>query len=186
MDISKKPAAQLPKPFYVLSQALNLSNRDHAKWWHSTAPMFATMMAGAGYGIHTQYKFLCIHREIIIPALDDPFNTQAIRPVLQDMKAMVPGLDLKWFDQFTKELVVSDKEIQTLRDANTEIPVLKTQNKLAADLGPSGDIVLKTYIYPRIKSIATGTSKETLMFDAIKAIDKGGKLATPLATLEQR
>ncbi|KAE8361487.1 aromatic prenyltransferase [Aspergillus caelatus] len=233
MEIPKKTTARLPKPFYVLSKALNLSDKDHAKWWYSTAPMFATMMAGAGYDIHAQYKFLCIHREVIIPALgpypekgqpmhwkshltrfglpfelsfnysksllrfafeplgpltgtqDDPFNTQAIRPVVQDLKAMVPGVDLEWFDHFTNALVVSDKDVQTLREANTEIPVFKTQNKLAADLEPSGHIVLKTYIYPRIKSITTGTPKERLMFDAIKAADKGGKVATPLAFLEE-
>ncbi|KAE8133799.1 aromatic prenyltransferase [Aspergillus pseudotamarii] len=233
MEISKDTAAQLPKPFYVLSQALNLTNKDHAKWWYSTAPMFATMMAGSGYDVHAQYKFLCIHREVIIPALgpypekgqqmhwkshltrfglpfelsfnysksllrfafeplgpvtgtqDDPFNTQAIRPVLQDLKAIVPGVDLEWFDHFTNALVVSDEDIQTLRDANTEIPVFKTQNKLAADLEPSGHIVLKTYIYPRIKSIATGTSKEMLMFDAIKAADKSGRVAAPLAVLQE-
>ncbi|KAF7158176.1 hypothetical protein CNMCM5623_002842 [Aspergillus felis] len=233
MEISKKPAAQLPKPFHVLSQALNLSNRNHAKWWYSTAPMFAAMMAGAGYDVHAQYKFLCIHREVIIPALgpypekgepmhwkshltrfglpfelsfnfsksllrfafepigpvtgtqDDPFNTQAIRPVLQDLKAMVPGLDLEWFDHFTNALVVSEEDVQTLRNANSHIPVFKTQNKLAADLEPSGQSVWKTYIYPRVKSIATGTPKERLMFDAIKAADKSGKVATPLAILEE-
>ncbi|KAB8264265.1 aromatic prenyltransferase [Aspergillus pseudonomiae] len=233
MEISRKSPIQLPKPFRVLSQALNLSNSDHAKWWYSTAPMFAAMMAGASYDVHAQYKFLCIHREVIIPALgpypekgqpmhwkshltrfglpfelsfnysksllrfafeplgpltgtlEDPFNTKAIRPVLQDLKAMVSGLDLEWFDHFTKTLVVSDKEAQTLCDGNIPVPVFKTQNKLAADLEPSGDIVLKTYIYPRVKAIATGTPKEKLMFDAIKAADQGGKIASPLATLEQ-
>ncbi|KAE8382754.1 aromatic prenyltransferase [Aspergillus bertholletiae] len=233
MEVSRKPTAQLPKPFHVLSQALNLSNRDHEKWWYSTAPMFAAMMAGANYDAHAQYKFLCIHREVVIPALgpyperglpmhwkshltrfglpfelsfnysksllrfafeplgpltgtqDDPFNTRAIGPVLKDLKAMVPSLDLEWFDHFTKALVVSDEEAQALCDGNLEVPVFKTQNKLAADLEPSGDIVLKTYIYPRIKSIATGTPKEQLMFNAIKAADKDGKVATPLAILEE-
>ncbi|KAI1360186.1 4-dimethylallyl tryptophan synthase [Xylaria arbuscula] len=233
MEISKKSPAQLLKPFYMLSQALNLSNEHHAKWWYSTAPMFAAMMAGASYDIHAQYKFLCIHREVIIPALgpypekgqpmrwkshltrfglpfelsfnysksllrfafeplgsltgteDDPFNIQAIRPVLQDLKAMVPGLDLEWFDHFTNALVISEKEAQTLLNRDIQIPVFKTQNKLAADLDPSGDIVLKTYIYPRIKSIATGTPKEGLMFDAIKSADTDGKVSTPLAILEE-
>ncbi|KAK2590500.1 hypothetical protein QQS21_011816 [Conoideocrella luteorostrata] len=231
MDISKKAPTQLPKPFYVLSQALNFSNEHHAKWWYSTAPMFAVMMADASYDVHAQYKFLCIHRKVIIPALGpypekgqpmhwkshltrfglpfelsfnysksllrfafeplgpltgtqhDPFNTQAIGPVLQDLKAMVSGLDLEWFHHFTKALVISDGEAQTLLDRNIQIPVFKTQNKLAADLDSSGDIVLKTYIYPRIKSIATGTPKESLIFDAIKAADTCGKVSTPLATL---
>jgi tryptophan 4-dimethylallyltransferase/cyclo-acetoacetyl-L-tryptophan dimethylallyltransferase len=233
MDISQKLAAQLPKPLHVLSQAFNFSNSDHAKWWHSTAPMFAAMMAGANYDVHTQYKFLCIHREIVIPALgpypekgrpmhwkshltrfglpfelsfnysksllrfafeplgpltgteEDPFNTKAIGPVLKDIKPLVPRLDLEWFDHFTRALVVSDEETQSLRDRNIPIPVFKTQNKLAADLDPSGDIVLKTYIYPRIKSIATGTPKEKLMFDAIKAADPEGKIVAPLSILEE-
>ncbi|CAH0021453.1 unnamed protein product [Clonostachys rhizophaga] len=233
MYISKKEPAQLPRPFYVLSQVLKFSSEHHAKWWYSTTPMFATMMAEAGYDVHSQYKFLCIHREIIIPTLGpypekgqpmhwrshltrfglpfelsfnysksllrfafeplgpltgtrhDPFNTQAIGSVLQDFKAMVPGLDLEWFQHFINALVISDKEAQSLFDRNIEIPAFKTQNKLAADLEPSGDIVLKTYIYPRMKSIATGTPKETLMFDAIKAADTCGSVSTPLAILEE-
>ncbi|PYH49498.1 dimethylallyl tryptophan synthase [Aspergillus saccharolyticus JOP 1030-1] len=237
MEIPQHAPTQLPKPFYVLSQALNLSNEHHAKWWYSTAPMFAAMLAGADYDVHAQYKFLCLHREVIIPALgpypetgqamhwkshltryglpfelsfnysnsrlrfafeplgpltgtpEDPFNTRAIRPVLHDLQAMVPGLDLAWFEHFTQALVVSDEDAHTLLEKahhqDHPIPVFKTQNKLAADLEPSGALVLKTYIYPRIKSLATGTPKETLMFDAITAADTEGRVSTPLAILKE-
>ncbi|THC91449.1 hypothetical protein EYZ11_009095 [Aspergillus tanneri] len=225
-------AVQLPMPVQVLSQSFNFKSADEAKWWQSTAPMFATMMAGANYDVHAQYKFLCLHRDFIIPALgpyptkgepmpwkshltrfglpfelsfnysksllrfafeplgprtgteEDPFNAQAIGPVLNQLKTVIPRLDLEWFNHFVRELVVSAEDVQSIRDKNP-IPVFKTQNKLAADLGPNGDIMLKTYIYPRIKSIATGTPKEQLMFNAIRKADPDGQLAASLAVLEE-
>ncbi|PLB44839.1 dimethylallyl tryptophan synthase [Aspergillus steynii IBT 23096] len=233
MADSQKPATLLSKPFYVLSGSFNFSNRDHARWWYSTAPMFAAMMARANYDVHAQYKFLCIHREVFIPALgpypergqpmrwkshltrfglpfelsfnysksllrfafeplgprtgtvEDLFNTQAAGPVLQVLKTMVPRLDLEWFDHFTKALVVSDEETRSLYEANIPIPVFKSQIILGADLAPSGDMVLKAYVYPRIKSIATSMPKETLMFDAVKAVDSERRLAPALSILEE-
>ncbi|RHZ67149.1 uncharacterized protein CDV56_108145 [Aspergillus thermomutatus] len=223
-------------PLRVLSKSFNFTSADEAKWWHSTAPMFAALLAGAKYDLNAQYRFLVLHREFVIPTLGpyptkgkdtdntkrwhstltrfglpfelsfnyskslvrfafeplgpltgtaaDPFNTKAIRPTLQRLAAVVPRLDLEWFDHFRQELVVSDEDVAILNDQKTTIPVFRTQNKLAADLAANGDILLKTYIYPRIKAMATGVPKEKLMFDAIRKVDRDGCLEPAVATLE--
>lgn len=56
-------------PYEVLSQVINLTNEDERNWWHSTAPIFARMMSLAQYDVHLQYKYLCLHRELVIPEL---------------------------------------------------------------------------------------------------------------------
>lgn len=233
MASPKKQAVHLPQSFHVLNKAFCFSNRDHERWWNSTAQMFAVMMEKANYDIHVQYKFLCIYRELVIPALgpypekdqsmqwkshltrfglplelsfnysrsllrftfeplgphtgtpEDPFNTKAIGPVLQAFKALIPQLDLQWFDHFRRALVVSDEEARSLHDASPPLPVFKTQSMLGVDLSPSGDMILKGYIYPRMKSIAAATPKEKLMLDAIKAADSQGRLLTPLSILKE-
>ncbi|KAJ0423135.1 aromatic prenyltransferase [Aspergillus carlsbadensis] len=58
-----------PLPFAILSKAFNFATPDEAKWWQSTGPMFAAVVANAGYDLHIQYQFLCLHRELVIPAL---------------------------------------------------------------------------------------------------------------------
>ncbi|RAL07849.1 dimethylallyl tryptophan synthase [Aspergillus homomorphus CBS 101889] len=229
MDVS----AQLPLPFQNLSRSFAFSNDDEANWWRSTGPMFARMMAAADYDVHAQYRFLCIHREFVIPNLGpyprkgkplcwnshltrfglpfelsfnysqsvlrfafeplgpstgtevDPFNTRAIHPVLNALRAVVSELDLEWFDHFLSELVVTEEDVRTIRKNKLEIPQFKTQNKLAADLDPSGEILFKTYIYPRIKAIASGTPKDQLMFNAIRKADPGGRLVAPLVVLQE-
>ncbi|PYH76606.1 putative tryptophan dimethylallyltransferase [Aspergillus uvarum CBS 121591] len=229
MDVS----AQLSVPFQTLSRSFAFSNDDEAKWWQSTAPMFAQMMAAAKYNVHAQYRFLCMHHEFVIPNLGpyprkghpmhwkshltrfglpfelsfnysnsqlrfafepigpltgselDPYNTKQIHPVLRALTAVVPELDLCWFNHFVSELVVTDEEVEIIRNNNWEIPCFKTQNKLAADLDHSGGIVFKMYIYPRIKSIASGTPKDQLMFSAIRKADPGGRLNAPLAALQE-
>ncbi|KAJ5422954.1 Aromatic prenyltransferase DMATS type [Penicillium cf. griseofulvum] len=220
-------------PLQVLSRSFNFASSDEAKWWHSTAPMFATLMEKSSYDVHAQYQFLCLHREFVIPALgpyptkggpmhwkstltrfglpfelsfnytkslvrfafeplgpltgtdEDPFNTQPISQCLKRFKTILPKLDLEWFDLFIRELVVSDEDVKVIRDKNLPVPIFKTQNKLAADLGPNGDMLLKTYIYPRIKAMANGVPKEQLMFNAIRKADTSGKLAAPLSVLEE-
>ncbi|PYI20204.1 dimethylallyl tryptophan synthase [Aspergillus violaceofuscus CBS 115571] len=229
MDVS----AQLPLPCQTLSRSFAFSSNDEVKWWQSTAPMFARMMTAAKYDVHAQYRFLCIHREFVIPNMGpyprkgqpmhwkshltrfglpfelsfnysksllrfafeplgpltgsetDPYNTKQIHTVLRALKAVVADLDLDWFNHFVSELVVTDEEVENIRKNKLEIPCFKTQNKLAADLEPDGRIVFKAYIYPRIKSIASGTPKDQLMFNAIRKADPGGNSRAPLAALQE-
>ena len=231
--MTREQKTEVRTPLQVLTRSFNFACEHEAKWWNSTAPMFAAMMEGNNYDVHAQYQFLCIHREFVIPALgpyptkgnpmhwkstltrfglpfelslnftkslvrfafeplgpltgtdQDPLNVKAIGPVLQQFAKVLPNLDLEWFNHFVKHLVVTNEDIKVLRDNDIPIPVFKTQNKLAVDLGPNGDVLLKTYIYPRIKAMAANRPKEQLMFDAIRKADPGGRLAEPLSVLEE-
>ncbi|CAI7590646.1 unnamed protein product [Penicillium manginii] len=206
-------------PLQTLSRSFNFAKKDEAKWWWSTAPMFANIMENSNYDVHAQYGFLCVHRDFVIPMLgpyptkgdkmawkstltrfglpfelsfnysksllrfafeplgpstgtdEDPFNTKAIWKALESFQAILPGLDLRWFGHFVRELVVSDEDVQQIRDKELPVPMFKTQNQLAADLNPDGGMMLKAYIYPRIKAMVRGVTKENLMFEAIRKID---------------
>jgi tryptophan 4-dimethylallyltransferase/cyclo-acetoacetyl-L-tryptophan dimethylallyltransferase len=196
--------------------------------------MFAAMVANAGYDQHIQYQFLCLHRELIIPALGpyprpgeqrwksvltrfglpfelsfnystslarfafepigphtgtvrDPFNTKMIWEVLDRFHKIVPDLDLELIRHFVKELVVSNEEAQAIMAGSIQkkyTSVYRTQNKLAVDLSRNGQLLLKTYIYPETKSVATGRSRQQLIFDAIRKVDRDQRIEAPLSTLE--
>ncbi|KAL4966893.1 aromatic prenyltransferase [Aspergillus stella-maris] len=134
---------------------------------------------------HSLLRFAFEPLGVLTGTAEDPFNTQAIRPVLASLQPLVPNLDLELFNLFTEQLVVTRDETERLTSSDIPLPVFKTQNKLAADMDPSGEITLKTYIYPRIKSLATGIPNAQLMCNAIRAADRGGKLNAPLGVLER-
>lgn len=199
-----------PASFDLLSRILHFGNEDEENWWYSTAPMFAHMMADAGYDIHMQYRWLYFHKEYIIPALGpypkkghpmpwksiltrhgppfelsfnftkslvrsafepigpltgtdrDPFNSKMIWDVLEKLRPVVPGLDLQRFTHFIRELTTSEEEAHTILSQKSPISAYRTQNKLAADINPNGDILMKTYIYPDIKASVIGVSTQEL------------------------
>ncbi|KAA8652879.1 aromatic prenyltransferase (DMATS family) [Aspergillus tanneri] len=217
-------------PLEILSRTFNFANDDEAKWWHTTAPLFAKMLINANYDVHAQYRFLCLHREFVVPNLgayptagaqvswksmltryglpfelsynvsqslvrfafepigsfagteQDLFNTKAITETLHRFGKIVPGLHLEWYNSFRSDLIVSDEEAKMAR--NTTIP-FRTQSVIAADMEPNGDMLLKAYFCPRIKSVVTDKSKERLMFDAIRKVDHDGQLKIPLSTLTE-
>ncbi|KAH8600507.1 4-dimethylallyl tryptophan synthase [Bisporella sp. PMI_857] len=101
----------------------------------------------------------------------DPFNTNAIWESLHDLTRIQPGVDLEWFRHFKNDLTVNDTESAYLLKNDLAGGEIKSQNKLALDL-KGGQFVLKTYIYPGLKAIATGNSIRELMFDSVRAITK--------------
>ncbi|PKX89312.1 putative tryptophan dimethylallyltransferase [Aspergillus novofumigatus IBT 16806] len=230
MTHEKPLASPSSSPLQMLSRTFNFASEDEAKWWANTAPMFAKMLIKANYDVHRQYRFLCLHREFVIPALgpypqpgkplrwksmltrfglpfelsynyskslvrfafepigehagadNDPFNTKAIGKVLQGFGTILPGLNMEWYNRFAEELTISDDEAELAR--NTTVP-FRTQSIIAADMDPNGDILLKAYFYPRIKSVVTGKSKEKLIFDTVRRVDYDGELEGPLSALQE-
>ena len=115
---------------------------------------------------------------------DDPFNTHAIWGSLRKLSAIQPDIDLEWFTHFKKDLTVSSAESRFLLENNLVGDEIKSQNKLALDL-KNGKFVLKTYIYPGLKAIATGKSTESLIFESIRKISFHFKgISHALAILE--
>lgn len=58
------------------------------------------------------------------------------------------------------------------------------QNKLAIDL-KGKDILVKSYIYPSSKSLATGVPLEKMIMNAIRKVGHGGQLFAPLLSVNE-
>ncbi|KAL1865223.1 hypothetical protein Plec18167_009491 [Paecilomyces lecythidis] len=117
--------------------------------------------------------------------VQDPFNTNAIWDCLKKFIQIQRGVDLEWFTYFKNELTLNADESAFLRDNNLAEGPIKTQNKLALDLKNRG-FVLKTYIYPALKSIATGKSIWELMFNSVSRLSvQYPGLTAPLSVLDE-
>ncbi|KAJ5673936.1 dimethylallyl tryptophan synthase [Penicillium macrosclerotiorum] len=117
--------------------------------------------------------------------LKDPFNTHAIWDALDRMVPLQSGIDLTFLRHFKNDLTVNDQDAQYLLENNLVEGHIRTQNKLALDL-KGGKFMMKLYIYPSLKSLATGKSIQNLMFDSVHRLcHEHPTLAAPLATLEE-
>nr|AET79202.1 dimethylallyl tryptophan synthase [Claviceps paspali] len=65
------PAAdEPPRDVYeTLSLIFDFPNEEQRLWWHSTAPMFCSVLQMAGYHVHDQYRHMGIFKKHIIPFL---------------------------------------------------------------------------------------------------------------------
>jgi tryptophan dimethylallyltransferase len=114
----------------------------------------------------------------------DPFNAQAIWGCLKKLARLNSAIDLQWFTQFKKHLVLNEDEAKLVRGRGLDKGQIKTQNKLGLDL-KGGKFEVKMYMYPFLKSVATGVPIEQLMFNSVRKVDHDQKLAVPLSILEE-
>ncbi|KAF7588835.1 hypothetical protein BBP40_005189 [Aspergillus hancockii] len=96
----------------------------------------------------------------------DPFNTNAIWESLHRLIPLQKGIDLEFFRHFKEDLTLNSDDSAYLLEHDLVGGQIRTQNKLAFDLH-GDEFIVKTYIYPSLKSLATGKSIMTLMFDSI-------------------
>nr|AAZ29613.1 putative dimethyl-allyl-tryptophan-synthase [Clavicipitaceae sp. US2005a]AEV21221.1 dimethylallyl tryptophan synthase [Periglandula ipomoeae] len=99
----------------------------------------------------------------------DPYNTLAILESLQKLVQIQSGIDLEWFNYFKHELTLNGTESAYLRSNDLVNCQIKTQNKLALDL-KGNQFALKVYIYPELKSTATGKSIHELIFGSVRKL----------------
>ncbi|KAF7591409.1 hypothetical protein BBP40_001570 [Aspergillus hancockii] len=114
----------------------------------------------------------------------DPFNAQVIWECLEKLTRLNNTIDLQWFTQFKKELVLDEQETKFVKEHELDKGQVLTQNKLGLDL-KGGKFEVKMYMYPYLKSVATGLPIEELMFRSVRKVDKDQRLAVPLSTLEE-
>ncbi|EAW08391.1 putative dimethylallyl tryptophan synthase [Aspergillus clavatus NRRL 1] len=114
----------------------------------------------------------------------DPFNAHVIWECLDMLARLDPSIDLQWFTQFKEDLVLGDDEARFVRERGLDRGQVCTQNKLGLDLDGSR-FEVKMYMYPYLKSVATGVPIDQLMFDSVRKVDRGQKLAGPLSILEE-
>ncbi|KAL4924211.1 tryptophan dimethylallyltransferase fgaPT2 [Aspergillus undulatus] len=119
-------------------------------------------------------------------AAGDPFNTHAIWDALSHLTPL-QSIDLEWFQTLKADLTLNAEESAILNaDPALTGDLIRTQNKLAMDLKPDGTFVVKTYIYPALKALATGRSIHDLIFDSVRGLcETTHAISTPLFVLEE-
>ncbi|KAL5338183.1 dimethylallyl tryptophan synthase FgaPT2 [Aspergillus crustosus] len=116
---------------------------------------------------------------------EDPFNTHSIWDALSHLLPL-QHIDLEWFKKLKADLTLNTEESTKLNATRISDDQILTQNKLAMDLNPDGTFVTKTYIYPALKSLATGKSIHNLIFNSVRDLAKTTpSIAPALSTLEQ-
>ncbi|KAJ5678580.1 Dimethylallyl tryptophan synthase [Penicillium macrosclerotiorum] len=116
----------------------------------------------------------------------DPYNTHAIWESLAKLLPLQKDIDPQCLEHYKGDLTLNKDESEFLSKNGLVGGAIKTQNKLALDLKPGGQFVLKVYIYPELKSIATGRSIESLMFESVRRQSRlFPSLLKPLSVLEE-
>src|SRR5258708_7910605 len=114
-----------------------------------------------------------------------PVNTNRVLDCLVELEKLNQGVDLDIFKHFASELIVNEDDIKVLtQDFEEQTEPFKSQTRLAIDYREAA-INVKAYIYPQMKSLATGISVAKLIFNAVRRSDPEGKISESLATLEE-
>ena len=115
---------------------------------------------------------------------EDLWGIKAAYNILPQLASVTPGADLRWFNAllpiFTPTAEEFDKA-QTVLSPRTK-PCPKCS--VAFDL-KGGNRSMKTYFFPPVKSIASGTKTEDLVFPALHQLsDSGPSLEPALGNVE--
>ncbi|TKW54236.1 4-O-dimethylallyl-L-tyrosine synthase, partial [Colletotrichum tanaceti] len=100
----------------------------------------------------------------------DPLNRHATNDwifKLQQQK-MVPGLDLEWYDHFTRQILPHGARTKTA-DRFVEETTPKAGTVVALDIEKSGP-VMKIYIYPGLKAEELGITNLELVEQSIRSL----------------
>ncbi|PLB52029.1 putative dimethylallyl tryptophan synthase [Aspergillus steynii IBT 23096] len=115
---------------------------------------------------------------------EDPCNRGMIDQALRRLKRVSPSLDLQLYHRLIVDLTLSDDDERALIDANELAGrPARTQSLVALDL-KDGDIAVKLYLYPELKSAATGTPILQLIGDSMRKVDPGDLFSAGLAEVE--
>lgn len=125
---------------------------------------------------------------------ENPFPGDKVATLLPLLRFVAPGTNTTWFEQVWAQWFVSDKE--EVAKAKSQLPPHKArvpQIFLAFDM-KGAQRLLKVYLFPVLKHLATGISTEQLTWNAIRGLKPGGerfdkavgKLSQFLASYEER
>ena len=144
---------------------------EHDNRWLSILTRYGTPFELSLNCSNSLVRYTCEPINTATGTAEDPFNTHAIWEILQKLVAIQSDVNLEWFRYFKKNLTLDAAESAYLLDQGLAKGKIKTQNKLAFDL--KGDqFVLKTYIYPELKAIATGKPTQEIMFDSVRRLSE--------------
>jgi DMATS type aromatic prenyltransferase len=111
----------------------------------------------------------------------DPFNRHAVHATLAELRTLgAAQIDMELHHLLHHQLTLTDSEEHRMTPAQVADTVWRTQTLLALDLSPSGDITVKEYFYPNLKSQMTGRSVADLCFTAIRSVDPKGHFSASM------
>nr|L0E2Y5.1 RecName: Full=Prenyltransferase malB; AltName: Full=Malbrancheamide biosynthesis cluster protein B [Malbranchea aurantiaca]AGA37262.1 prenyltransferase [Malbranchea aurantiaca] len=114
----------------------------------------------------------------------DVFNKRRTQQLLGDLERLDIDIDTVLYHPLFDTLVVSDEEEAALQNAGTVIPdSSRTQQLLALNL-IEGNVRADLYVYPYVKALATGTASSTLLWAAVKKIDRYNRFRDALSILK--
>jgi len=97
----------------------------------------------------------------------DPFNTYESIELLEKTLRLAPGIDLGWYEYFTKMLTISGTELAHQELMCSKIP--KSQQFLAFELVDES-VMAKVYFLPQWKAISTGGSTLSVVEKSIRQL----------------
>lgn len=166
--------------FYALFVAPELGRapdeNGHVRGWRSpgtpdSTPIDFSWEWGAGARATVRYSFEPIGAHAGTP--QDPLNRAATDRWIARLRAqdMVPGLDLAWYEHFTRELLPPADRARTARttDGFVEETTPKAGTVVALDLERGGP-VLKVYIYPGLQAAERGLGNLQLVQQAVRRL----------------
>lgn len=113
----------------------------------------------------------------------DPFNTHAVWQVLEKLSGLSGGFNFEGVKHFKRDLTLDLLDSAQIDEQSLRFGTIKTQNLLAFDLD-GGTFQPKIYLYPALKSIATGISVERLITDSVRSLPQACPLIPSLCLLE--
>lgn len=106
---------------------------------------------------------------------ENPFPGDKIATLLPLLRYVAPGADTRWFEQVWSRWFVHEKnEVATAKAA---LPPHKTrvpQIFVAFDM-KGAERIMKVYLFPVLKHLATGISTEELTWNTIRNLEPGGQ-----------
>lgn len=116
----------------------------------------------------------------------DAYNRTAIAEAVESLASTNLTIDTHWFYILKDELTLSDLEAVSLTPSEIEYEQ-KSQAYLSLNFGleSSEDSTLECYFSPLLKSKATGSPVEQLIFNAIRKIDVHGQFTDSLLVVQR-
>ncbi|OOO05674.1 Aromatic prenyltransferase, DMATS type [Aspergillus oryzae] len=115
----------------------------------------------------------------------DVCNRHCLGKVLNRFKQLDIKLDLQLYHQLVNEVSLTDQEENTLLErAILDDEPAKSQSLLALDFNKD-DVTVKLYLYPQLKSLATGIPRTQLMFSAVRNVDKTRAFSESMNMIEE-
>ncbi|KAJ5592737.1 fumigaclavine A dimethylallyltransferase [Penicillium hordei] len=144
--------------------------RDNITWFSAISPRGENLELSMNYQRNSKCT-VRIAAETTGPLAGtekDPFNVIAEKRMVNDLRAFQPNLNLAWFNDFEREVVVPDEVARKNRTASDNFNA-KSQRLHGLDLA-EGSFMLKSYFIPVIRSAITGVETAKIEFDCIRKL----------------